>query len=192
LRAVDWLAVRRALATAWFVLLCVTAWCQDEGVRHEFGETVSNDFHILYVAAGLLGDYWFHPGTQSNLKWNRSLRAADALLVSTAVTSVLKVTVDSSRPDTGTKGSFPSGHTSAAFALATAQAAYHPEDAPYWYFGAALIGSSRVMLGRHRWSDVIGGAVIGYASGRLAVSGRGILLTPTFGRSMGFTATWRF
>ncbi|GIV03159.1 MAG: hypothetical protein KatS3mg015_1989 [Fimbriimonadales bacterium] len=182
----------RVFACGLLLLFAVFGVCQDEGTRHEFGETVSNDFHVAFLAAGLLGDYWFHPGTPKDLKWNRSLRAGDALLLSTGVTALLKETVDAPRPDTGAKGSFPSGHTSAAFAVATVQSALHPADAPYWYFGAALIGSSRVMLGRHRWIDVIGGAAVGYASGRIAVFGRGILLAPTFGKKPGLMVSLRF
>lgn len=184
--------MRRFFAFAVVVLLAGSAFGQDGGFRHEFGERVSNDFHVAFLAAGLLGDYWFHPGTPKDLKWNRSLRAGDALLLSTGVTALLKVTVDAPRPDTGAKGSFPSGHTSAAFAVATVQSAFHPADAPYWYFGAALIGSSRVMLGRHRWIDVIGGAAVGYTSGRIAVSGRGILLAPTLGKKPGLMVSLRF
>lgn len=77
----------------------------------------------------------------------------------------------------GASGSFPSGHTSASFALATVLLAETPADRPHlrWAvggaaFGAAtLVGAARVYGGQHWTSDVISGAALGVVSGWMAV-----------------------
>jgi membrane-associated phospholipid phosphatase len=62
-------------------------------------------------------------------------------------------------------GSFPSGHTIAAFSIATVFADRYPR--PRWHrwlaFGlAGLVGCSRIPLQAHYPSDVFAGAVLGY------------------------------
>jgi hypothetical protein len=62
-------------------------------------------------------------------------------------------------------GSFPSGHTIAAFSVATVFAKRHPR--PRWFpwvaYGlAATVGFSRISLQTHFPSDVFLGAVLGY------------------------------
>jgi len=69
-------------------------------------------------------------------------------------------------------GSFPSGHTIAAFAIATivARRYSHHRWLPYAAYGmAALVGFSRVTLLSHFSSDVLMGATLGYSISRFVV-----------------------
>lgn len=69
-------------------------------------------------------------------------------------------------------GSFPSGHTIAAFSIATVIAKRYGDHkwAPYAAYGtAALIGFSRLTLSSHFASDVFVGGVLGYSISRFGV-----------------------
>ena len=113
---------------------------------------------------------------------NHSLRTVDSLLTSTLITEALKQVTHEKRPDGSDYESFPSGHATAAFAVATMQSHYHPKQAPLWYLGAALISYSRVKLNRHYYKDVIAGAAVGYFTSRWELSqSRGLILAPFIG-----------
>jgi membrane-associated phospholipid phosphatase len=110
---------------------------------------------------------------------NHALRTADSLLTSTLITEALKAIVREKRPDGGARNSFPSGHATAAFAVATMQAHYHPNQALLWYAGATAISYSRVKLRRHYTQDVLAGAAIGFLTARFEIKQpRGLLLSP--------------
>jgi membrane-associated phospholipid phosphatase len=70
-------------------------------------------------------------------------------------------------------GSFPSGHTVAAFSIATVFAERYRKQhrwVPYVAYGtAALIGFSRLTLSAHFPSDVFLGAALGYSISRFTV-----------------------
>ncbi len=111
-----------------------------------------------------------------------ALRTVDSLLTSTLITEALKQVTHEKRPDGSDYESFPSGHATAAFAVATMQSHYHPKQAPFWYAGAALISYSRVKLDRHYYHDVIAGAAVGYLTSRWELSQpRGLILAPFIG-----------
>jgi membrane-associated phospholipid phosphatase len=70
------------------------------------------------------------------------------------------------------KGSFPSGHTIAAFSVATVVARRYGNHkwVPYAAYGmAALVGFSRLSLSAHFLSDVFVGSALGYSISRFAV-----------------------
>lgn len=69
-------------------------------------------------------------------------------------------------------GSFPSGHTIAAFSIATVVARRYGNHrwVPYVCYGAAaLVGFSRLTLSAHFLSDVFMGGALGYSISRFAV-----------------------
>ena len=85
--------------------------------------------------------------------------------VTMASTLALKYTVREKRPDTDTRDSFPSGHTSSAFSGATfIHKHYGLKYAIVPYLGAIYTGYSRVHSNRHYTRDVVAGALIGVAS----------------------------
>ena len=57
--------------------------------------------------------------------------------------------------------SLPSGHTAAAFVMASLVAAYYPEASGGAYLWAVFIGASRLLLGVHFLTDLVAGGVLG-------------------------------
>lgn len=66
--------------------------------------------------------------------------------------------------------SFPSGHTSAAFLVATIGIAYDPIYFILLLVWAPLVGISRVMLGVHFPTDILAGGILGITIGQLCLS----------------------
>jgi len=115
---------------------------------------------------------------------------AEVLAISGAMHQVVRFAVRRPRPfmyvagkyaedrdAIGSTLSFYSGHTSIAFAMATAGAYLYTIRNPrsryaalVWtgaLLGAGAVGYSRVAAGRHFWTDAIAGAVVGTAVGLL-------------------------
>jgi hypothetical protein len=92
---------------------------------------------------------------------------AQALAVDMVWTSALKYSLHRQRPNHGDFLSLPSGHTSAAFSLATVASRHYG-----WKLGvpayllASGIGLSRIESNKHYFSDVLAGAVLGVIVGR--------------------------
>ena len=61
--------------------------------------------------------------------------------------------------------SFPSGHAAIAFALSYVLGKIDRKRKVFYYFLAILISFSRIYLGKHYPSDVVGGAVLGFLIG---------------------------
>ena len=65
--------------------------------------------------------------------------------------------------------SFPSGHTSAAFLVATVIAYFTPFLAIPLFIFAFLVGMSRIYLGVHYPSDILGGIIFGTGMAKVAI-----------------------
>ncbi|GEA07393.1 phosphatase PAP2 family protein [Alteromonas sp. KUL42] len=68
------------------------------------------------------------------------------------------------------KFSLPSGHTAAAWLMASIVAYYYPSFTLLAYCWAALIGLSRVLLGVHYPSDVVAGTFLGITIASLSLA----------------------
>ncbi|MGC8594549.1 MAG: phosphatase PAP2 family protein [Candidatus Kryptoniota bacterium] len=96
--------------------------------------------------------------------------------------------------DSADKYSMPSGHSTAAFAIATTLALRYPKPYVYIpaYAWAILVGYGRIYMGLHYPSDVIAGAALGSASA-IAVSLLGAQITDIrkriIGNRLGITLT---
>ena len=92
---------------------------------------------------------------------------AQAMIVNGAYTGILKYSVQRTRPDGSDSLSFPSGHTSSAFSLATvAERHYGWKVGVPAYLLASGIGISRIEKDKHYLSDVLAGATLGLIVGR--------------------------
>ncbi len=121
---------------------------------------------------------------KDTVKRQNSFYIGASVLSSAIITNILKYTVDRPRPFVtywfiekltgGASPSFPSGHSSDAFALATSISLTWPK----WYViipsyaWAGAVGYSRMDLGVHFPSDVLVGAVIGAGSAYLCYKGQ--------------------
>lgn len=66
--------------------------------------------------------------------------------------------------------SMPSGHTAAAFLMASLLSHFYPAWEPLYWSWAAMIGISRVLLGVHFITDILAGMVLGLTCAGIVLS----------------------
>jgi membrane-associated phospholipid phosphatase len=127
---------------------------------------------LPYAGLGLATTAWLsHRGGADG---DVALASVEAGLSSLALAEVIKLGVDRSRPrdergatDFGharrSDSSFPSSHTTLAWALVTPVAQRY--DAPWLYGAAALVNVGRVADRKHWLSDTVAGSVLGWVVG---------------------------
>ena len=129
------------------------------------------------ISLPALGAFYLYGYFGENAKAERTaLIAAESFLVTGLFTTVLKTAAGRHRPSTDDSstsfdgfttdhGSFPSGHTSTVFAIATVIANEY-EDVPFIkpisYGIATMTGLSRINDEKHWASDIFIGAALGY------------------------------
>jgi hypothetical protein len=100
---------------------------------------------------------------------------AEAVVVNGIYTAGLKNAVKRQRPDGSDRLSFPSGHTSSTFAMASVAQAHYGKKVGIPAFAlASAIGFSRVERGKHNVSDVLAGATLGFVVGRSVARDNGV------------------
>lgn len=155
------------------------------------GADVFNAYGSPGVFAASAGLYALGWATNRPDEARMGLRAGEAIMLSGIVTGGIKGFAGRARPykspdnprdwrvlsgtNDGARQSFPSGHTTAVFAFASALsrevAVSHPDAArwvrPTLYTAATLTGLARMHSNNHWASDVVMGAGIGWLSGRI-------------------------
>lgn len=168
---------------------------------------VLQPIHAGLFLTGLL------PGNKKFMK--AAVISTASFYLNDAITSTIKGTAQRHRPNStpyndvfdGPKGtdkhhSFPSGHTSSAFATATAIATAFEDNkvVPIIAYGAAtLVGLSRIHDNAHWTSDVIAGAALGYLSAKAVAKlydygeKKWVKVTPSFKRDFkGLSLVYNF
>ena len=133
--------------------------------------------HLGLIASG----FWFRENEAGDKLYRVSLISLEAQLFTEATTGLVKVAAGRSRPnkERGSHSyrpfkklsfdrSFPSGHAARAFTVAAVFADHYPQPVPVIaYSVASLIGLSRIYLDEHFSSDVVAGAALGLAIGKV-------------------------
>ena len=128
---------------------------------------------IYFQGSFALGTYLVGYGAKKPRVMLLGADLVRAQLMSGFITDVTKVIVQRQRPN-GANYSFPSGHTTSAFASAAVLQRHFGLKAgiPAYAIGA-YVAASRMANNRHYPSDLVMGAAIGIVSGRAVTVGRG-------------------
>lgn len=142
-------------------------------------QIISHSAMPISIGIPLIG-YGIGLVSKDSLLKSKSFMIGTGVITTVGVTTVLKYSINRKRPfnydsdiiklGSGGSPSFPSGHTTEAFALATTLSLAYPK----WYIiapvysWASAVGYSRMHLGVHYPSDVLMGAIVGVSCAYLS------------------------
>jgi hypothetical protein len=134
--------------------------------KRPMGNTLDNIMHYgahpLVLGGATLMAFGISKGIGAEKAAITAGTLLEALVLTEAITVSLQLVTRRERPDGSNSRSFPSGHASGAFALATVtEVLYGPWIGIPSYALASLVGVSRIDKNKHVASDVIAGAVLG-------------------------------
>ncbi|MDO9183275.1 MAG: phosphatase PAP2 family protein [Bacteriovorax sp.] len=118
------------------------------------GQATPNIAYALFMG----GDYYFNKDQKS---LDRTILMAKATLYAGAITDIAKIAINEKRPN-GSNHSFPSGHSTTAFAFSSVVMMEH--SLPWGIAANAMatfVGVSRMNDNAHYLQDVLAGATIG-------------------------------
>jgi len=150
-------------------------WVQD--IKGSTGDDIGGIFEplgdngVLMPWAPLIPLYLYGHFAKRPRAADAAMLALEGYVISGVLTQALKYSINRKRPDGGSK-SFPSGHASSTFAVATAIAmVYHKSKIipPLMYTLATLASLSRIVQDKHWASDVWIGAAMGFFFSRTIV-----------------------
>ena len=139
-------------------------------VQENFAYSGSADDYLQYAPLAVVYGLNVFGVKGKNNFGNRTAIVVKSLLLNDLMVHSLKTWVDSDRPN-GEPHSFPSGHTSVAFALAHFMHKEYGEKSIWYSIGAytcaTTVGMMRVAKNAHWISDVVAGAGFGILSTEL-------------------------
>jgi hypothetical protein len=196
----------------------IQKWVQEHksDTTTEVGDNVTDLGHGKYTVALLGGMYIYGHFADDGKMRKTVLLSVESFVLTGLFVQTIKYATHRHRPDTGdgphawdgpslhgttSNQSFPSGHASSAFAVATVIASEYDNAIvpPLAYTVAGITALNRVFQNGHWASDVFVGSAIGYFTGKAIVaSHRGgdtsrLSFAPmTDGRSVGMVVTYKF
>lgn len=164
-------------------------------INHFFYYVSMGGLAFPYLILSVIGYVLFRYYRVNLMKATQFGFIFQSLIISGAITDIIKWVAGRYRPHQyfenhlfgfdffhigGAYTSFPSGHTTTAFALATALTYLFPRWKWYWFIFALLIGASHIILAQHFLSDVILGSYIGITSVMLLLMMRNLNANEVF------------
>lgn len=151
--------------------LIISGTAFENNLQRDLRNDLNNNFHTkldnytryVPVAQMYVADLF---GAEAKNHWfAQSRNLALSLLITKYTTNILKGLVDKPRPNLQNNNSFPSGHTSAAFASATVLYEEFKESSPLLAYSGYIFASATACLrmanNAHWLSDVLFGAALG-------------------------------
>ena len=141
--------------------------------HHNFGKIGATLGGTVAVVGGTIGLFSAGRISRGDRFRAASYDLSQAIIVAGIYTLALKEAAQRERPDGSNNLSFPSGHASNAFAIASVLARHYRKLAiPAYGFGT-FVAVSRMAAEKHHFSDIVVGSGLGVSIGRVVVRRNG-------------------